>query len=148
MLKLVNRTRRPPVVDLLFARTFATLPLVFASCMSSESSLAPPLSRWRLRLLRRELSSNLSLPPQTPSGSDNGGLALSSWFIASFDSRVHDSVSPTVSFTSSLRTNSIPYSLSLSLSPLVCSLDFQRFASCRMPLHFPYRTYSTVVVLS
>lgn len=77
MLKLVNRTRSPRVVGLLFARPFATLPLVFLLLVLRIVPLPPSAER-------RESS-----PPPDSVAPTMVGPALSSWFIASFDCQVH-----------------------------------------------------------
>lgn len=86
------------VVGLLFAWTFATLP----ACLSLPPA-PPPLVFLLLVLGTPACSSSfarlfLRRQPSTPRlrGSDNGELALSSWFIASFDCQVHaaESVHP------------------------------------------------------
>lgn len=65
-------------------------------------------------------------------GSDNGGLALSSWFIASFDCQLHAG--------ESTRPSSSSYVCSMLL--LLCFVsDFGRLAPrCMPPLRFPYIT--------
>jgi hypothetical protein len=74
------------------------LPLVFLLCLSYVSSLSFCLS---LSLFSFSVSSLLRKPlhPWFRS-SDNGGLALSSWFIASFDCQVHAGESTRLSSSS------------------------------------------------
>lgn len=145
MLKLVNRTLGVPVVRLLFAWTFATLPLVFLllvlrillRSLSRSIPFTLSLSLFFLCSPAASSATRRALHPRLR-GSDNGGSALSSWFIASFDCQVHAGEStqpfpPSPSLPCRARCF-----LSCASSPT--SSDSFRVAR-RILLRFPCRTY-------
>lgn len=122
ILKLVNRTRSSASRFTFCAGTFATLPLVFLLLVlrsSPSSSLSLFISLSLGLFLLRSATAASSLPRRTLHprlrGSDNGGLALSSWFIASFDCQVHADESTRPPFAYPLLPVSL-FFLSLSLS--------------------------------
>lgn len=125
MLKLVNRTRSQgsrftfctDLRDVASRIPLACPPIILSFSLSLSLSLYPPRSS-----VSRFFAPASSLPRRTLHprlrGSDNGGLALSSWFIASFDCQVHAGES------TRRPSRSLPLLLSLSLSPSFVFLYF------------------------
>lgn len=126
MLKLVNRTRSQgsrftfctDLRDVASRIPLACPPIILSFSLSLSLSLYPPRSS-----VSRFFAPASSLPRRTLHprlrGSDNGGLALSSWFIASFDCQVHAGEStrrPSRSLPP-LLSLSLPLSFSCTSSP-------------------------------
>lgn len=147
MLKLVNRTRSQgsrftfctDLRDVASRIPLACPPIILSFSLSLSLSLYPPRSS-----VSRFFAPASSLPRRTLHprlrGSDNGGLALSSWFIASFDCQVHAGES------TRRPSRSLPPLLSLSLFrflvlPPPTSGVGRAVAFAALRLRFPYGTY-------
>lgn len=115
MLKLVNRTRSP-------GSRFT-----FCADLRDVASRIPPplvLRIFSLFLLRSSLPRK-PLRPRLRS-SDNGGLALSSWFIASFDCQVHAGESDRPPSSRMCPTRFLSYASSPALRPSHSVLSVRR----------------------